>query len=457
MNTEYEDQLDPQNPQDPHDPWRELCALATTDALGSQEREQLAGHLAECQKCRELCGQYGALAHAGLPPLAGSYATTYSTASSTTRTPSSVDSLWDREAAKGRLLAKADRIAASTPAKSARKPSQRRTLIAAGSRRRIAIVVASSLAAAVVFALGVGGGYLLSKRAGTTPTIQAVAPTLAPVAAVDREKGAQMASLTLRLKQENTRLADLESEGAKREKEIADLKGQLSLKDDQVAEAGQEKATSAQALAATTGERDALQTKLHDAQANYDQVEQELTRLRVQRQQDQLHYASLEFEVTDLRQKLHDADTRASDATQYLASDRDIRELMGARQLYIADVTDMDANGQQRKPFGRVFYTKGKQLIFYAFDLNQQPGVKEASIFQAWAHEGSDRTHPVSLGIFYVDSEANRRWALKTDDPKVLAQINSVFVTVEPKGGSQKPTTKPLLYAYLKSEAPNHP
>jgi anti-sigma-K factor RskA len=63
----------------------------------------------------------------------------------------------------------------------------------------------------------------------------------------------------------------------------------------------------------------------------------------------------------------------------------------------------------------------------------------------------------VSLGIFYVDNEANRRWVLKTDDPKVLAQINSVFVTVEPKGGSQKPSGKQLLYAYLRSASPNHP
>jgi anti-sigma-K factor RskA len=46
---------------------------------------------------------------------------------------------------------------------------------------------------------------------------------------------------------------------------------------------------------------------------------------------------------------------------------------------------------------------------------------------------------------------------LKTDDPDVLAQINAVIVTVEPKGGSTKPTGKPLLEAYLHSLPPNHP
>jgi hypothetical protein len=189
----------------------------------------------------------------------------------------------------------------------------------------------------------------------------------------------------------------------------------------------------------------------------YQSVETELTNLKAQRQQDLLHNASLEVEVNDLNQRLRDAEGRENADTQYLASDRDIREIMGARQLYIADVTDVDQNGQARKPFGRVFYTKGKSLIFYAFDLDQQPGVKDASTFQAWAREGSDTAKPISLGIFYMDSEANRRWVLKTEDPKVLAEVNAVFVTVEPKGGSQRPSGKQLLYAYLRSVTPNHP
>ena len=415
-----------------HDEWMELCALATANALTAEERTRLQEHLASCAKCRETYRQYSVLAHEGVPPLAGSYSPKVAA--------SSVDALWDRQAARERLIVKADEIAASADRHPPSKTSKRRALFAAGS----------GLAAAVVFSLGLGSGYLLNKRIiSTTPA--------APIASNVADLAAQKASLSLRLNEENTRLADLESEGGAREKEITGLKDQLSAMDTRAAQSAKDKAGEDLALTAAMSERDTLQGKLRDTQANYDQVEQELTNLKAQRQQDQLHYASLEFEVTDLRTKLRDADTRANDASQYLASDRDIRELMGARQLYIADVTDMDANGQQRKPFGRVFYTKGKQLIFYAFDLNQQPGVKQASIFQAWAHEGSDRTHPVSLGIFYIDSEANRRWALKTDDPKVLAQINSVFVTVEPKGGSQKPTTKPLLYAYLKTEAPNHP
>jgi len=60
------------------------------------------------------------------------------------------------------------------------------------------------------------------------------------------------------------------------------------------------------------------------------------------------------------------------------------------------------------------------------------------------------------LGIFYVDDQKQNRWVLKFDDPDVLTEIDSVFVTVEPPGGSAKPTGHKLLYAYLKAN-PNHP
>ena len=62
----------------------------------------------------------------------------------------------------------------------------------------------------------------------------------------------------------------------------------------------------------------------------------------------------------------------------------------------------------------------------------------------------------MNVGILYMDNESNRRWIMRFDDPKQLAEMDAVFVTVEPHGGSQKPTTKPFLYALLRKEA-NHP
>jgi anti-sigma-K factor RskA len=95
-------------------------------------------------------------------------------------------------------------------------------------------------------------------------------------------------------------------------------------------------------------------------------------------------------------------------------------------------------------------------LLFYAFDLDQQPRMREAKIFQAWGRHGVTDKLPLNMGIFYLDNQANRRWVLKFDEPDKLAQIDAVFVTVEPHGGSKKPSGKQLLFASLRSMA-NHP
>jgi hypothetical protein len=142
--------------------------------------------------------------------------------------------------------------------------------------------------------------------------------------------------------------------------------------------------------------------------------------------------------------------------TEYLDHDRDIRELMGARDLYIAEVYDVERNGDTNKPYGRVFYTRGKSLVFYAYDLDQQAALKEAGTFQAWGRRGPDNQKALSLGVLYEDSVAKKRWVVRSNDPKTLKEIDAVFVTVEPNGGSQHPSSEPLLFAYLRVH-PNHP
>ena len=318
-----------------HDKWIELCALATTNVLTDEEHKQLEEHLSGCAECREVYQQYSALAHAGLPPLAASY--------SPGDISSPQENLWDNAAAKERSLARVDRVAARVTVQA--RPSERKSKV-----RFRTLMIGSGLAAALAFALGLsiglGRGYNLGTRAKA-------AWTAAPNATSASDMEAQKAALTLRLNNETTRLTELETNTAQREKEISTLQTQLEAINQQSAQFAKDKATEDQSLVAALTQQNALQNKLREAQQNYQAAQQELTALRAQRQQDQLHYASLEMEVTDLNHRLHDAEARVSDDTQYLASDRDIRELMGARQLYIADVIDMDLNGQPRKPFGR--------------------------------------------------------------------------------------------------------
>jgi anti-sigma-K factor RskA len=99
----------------------------------------------------------------------------------------------------------------------------------------------------------------------------------------------------------------------------------------------------------------------------------------------------------------------------------------------------------------------GQVTHLYAFDLD--PGVKNVNAYQVWGRKETPpgmQARPKSLGILYLDSESNHRWVMRFDDPKQLEELDAVFVTVEPRGGSTKPTSKPFLYALLRQEA-NHP
>jgi hypothetical protein len=218
-----------------------------------------------------------------------------------------------------------------------------------------------------------------------------------------------------------------------------------------------EKSRTDEQLRGISEQRDALSIRLRAAEQANQSIQAELASLRAERDKVLLRTVSLESKIEELTVASGEQERKLKDDEQYLVSDRDIRELMGARQLYIADVFDVDSRSRTRKSFGRVFYTQGKSLIFYAFDLD--PGVKNANAFQVWGRKEmaqGTQARPKSLGILYLDNESNRRWVMRFDDPKQLAEIDAVFVTVEPQGGSPKPTSKPFLYALLRQEA-NHP
>lgn len=250
---------------------------------------------------------------------------------------------------------------------------------------------------------------------------------------------------------------------ADRDQVIADLRHDLEL---QLAETTRLKSqlkdleTRAQSSEAektrVAQERDTLAQKLQTEEASLAKTQQDLEVREQHDSNDSARVASLESRIADLSHLL-DERARAVDRQEVLLErDRDIRELMGARDLYIAEVYDVGRTGETQKPCGRVFLTKGKSLIFYAFDLDQQPGLKDGSLFQAWGRHGPERSQALNLGIFYEDNASKKRWVVKSEDTKTLSEIDAVFVTVEPKGGSIKPSGKPLLFAYLKADS-NHP
>jgi hypothetical protein len=134
----------------------------------------------------------------------------------------------------------------------------------------------------------------------------------------------------------------------------------------------------------------------------------------------------------------------------------EIGSLVAARNLHIIDVYDSNAAGQRQHAFGRVFYVEGRSLVFYAYDLATAHAQKNIT-FHLWGEKAGSKETTLSLGVLHDDDPKERRWALTFDDPKVLAKINSVYVTAESASKqSDAPHGPRVLYAYFGAQ-PNHP
>jgi hypothetical protein len=203
--------------------------------------------------------------------------------------------------------------------------------------------------------------------------------------------------------------------------------------------------------------RSQLANKLAETEQTVTRVTDELQKLNRSHSEDAATITAQGREIGELSEKLSAQTEALQQERTLLAAGRDVHDLMGARNLHVVDLRpDVDTKGKEGSAFGRVFYTEGKSLIFYAFDLGNRTPAKRNASFQVWGARGPAQRQAKSLGIFYVDDQKQNRWVLKSDDPNVLAEIESVFVTIEPPGGSAKPTGHQLLYAYLKTN-PNHP
>jgi hypothetical protein len=428
---------------DEHDKYKKLGALAAAGNLAPLESAELHSHLRRCEQCNEVFRQYQALTTQGVAILADEFAERL------------VQASWDKDAAFEQLLERIER-AQHTPPEKNRRTSETvpASKLLRGPVRSIATML---LAAGLILTVALGSYHL-----GIRTHSQSVSNvTAVPIRIDDRlqEISEEKQQADQALAQQTKRLAQLQTDEAQKEQELGKLRSALRAFEDRANKLRETSSQSEAQLLALSQERDSLTTQLQTLNQSYGVDRTELGNLRLERDKNVTRTASLEAKIAELTSANKDQERRLKDTDQYLSSDRDIRELMGARRLYIADVFDVDGSSRTQKPFGRVFYTQGKSLIFYAFDLDREPGVVNASTFQVWgqreAPQGQQES-PMNLGILYMDNESKRRWVMRFDDPKKLAEIDAVFVTVEPRGGSHKPTNKPFLYALLRNEA-NHP
>src|SRR6267154_2042362 len=392
-----------QGGSDQHDIFKKRCALAASGSLTPAELSELRAHLERCEECPQILLQYRILTTQGMSALADVYSDRLEEAA------------WDDANVRERLLARVG----NDQQMLLHRNSPASISVPINFLQRIATNHFAKMALAAGLVLSVtSGAYHLGLRKQVAPPEVKITPDLAEG---QLQKLVQEKNVAGELSAAQTKkLTELQSESSGKQREIEKLQSALravEIRSNELAAANSQSAAQLQSL---SQQRNELNDQLQSVNQAYENDKTELASLR---------------------------------------SDRDIRELMGARKLYIADVFDVDGSSRTKKPFGRVFYTQGKSLIFYAFDLDRQPSVVNANTFQVWGQKDTaqgEQALPMNLGILYMDNETNRRWVMRFDDPKQLAEIDAVFVTVEPRGGSRKPTSKPFLYALLRNEV-NHP
>jgi hypothetical protein len=443
-----------------HDEFLELCAVSLSGDLTDDERKKLDEHLISCVSCRLVFDQYQQTASNILPQL-----------SSELPLPMpSVESSWSEARAEAAFF---ERL----KAEDSRAQSENPSLPNGNGRGDRSVGFVPSPSRWGQFGMLYAAGILLfislaicAYRIGERRGIE-TASIGAPARGRDFESAKSELSDAGHVRQA------LLMEIANRDKAISELKQRIA-KEGVGQDAGGGKHESA--AAGLSSVKNGKPVDVQNGSVSTARMEQLQRQLDVQEREkaEQLARAgALEVKVADLTKQLQDRgdelaqqgsglrerddlllqrDQTIAGQQELLAHDRDIRDLMSARDLYIAEVYDVEKTGETNKPYGRVFYTKGKSLLFYAYDLDQQAGLKSASTFQAWGQRVTSHNQALSLGILFQDSVANKRWVVRSEDAKTLEQIDAVFVTVEPNGGSQRPSGKPLLFAYLRIH-PNHP
>lgn len=388
--------------------------------------EELKAHLPSCPGCRSLLGDFAQINAQALPIVADKHARIAAPVGMTERFVA-------RARSEGLNLARGAITGRSA---------------ANGTGRRALWGAFAASAAVIIFSLGLATGRIGTRGQDQHPGGGATAtrPPLSDNSKKDAgndgllRENAQLKQ-ELRTKQTEreglvTKLASIEENFGRDEHDKADLNARLAKSE------------------AAIGE---LRTRETERENETGQLRAELARLRSEKEADRVASFIAENELKGLRGKVAQQSAELNQRQQLTAVADQARELVVARNLHIVDVHDADDNGKGQRAFGRIFYTEGKSLVFYAYDLADPRKLNAKISFYVWG-EKLGATQPVkNLGIFHSDDANDGRWVLTFDDARVLSQINSVFVTIEAsKRTVTEPSGKKILYAFLGNQA-NHP
>ncbi len=439
-----------------HRHFEEMCALAVTGQLGGAQMCELDEHIGSCDTCRKFLESVAQISAQAMPLLADKHAPAGNVAP-----PEGMRERFLSLVAAEGVNAK-DRVtqhpspilvreSISLPLDERSEGDTRKKALATGPRPVSFSRLWRSLAAVSACVVVAIAGYYVGKGKlrQTPPQVTKAPPSIAP--ASDRNPP------TI----DSDHVSQIERQKKELEGELVQLKERLSNADGERQSLREELAAAKEKLAAlTTQARSASQSSLVEGQeaknqvatlqSQVDRLNQRLAesevKLDVQRQTSEEVNAKLETTTADLRREL---DLKSAKS--------ELGDVVAARNLHIVDVYDADPNGKRQRSFGRVFYIEGKSLVFYAYDLDDPGRFKANVVFHVWGGKAGIKEVTHSLGILHRDDAGQNRWAMTFDDPNVLGQINSVFVTAESANKHyDEPHGKKVLYAYFGSQ-PNHP
>jgi hypothetical protein len=408
----------------------ELCCFMALGELSFDESRELAAHLQTCAECRKLLSDFERIALKDLPLVVAS------------RIEGNLDSVprdLDVQTALSRVLSKVG-TSPEVPEESKRPDP----IIFPKPARRIAWLKPVAIACTAA-ALAVTASLAYRNRQVHSRMDISVRSTLQADVSYWKDRSTflsgQTQSLQSKLAQSQQNLTVATNTlNQERDAHAKVLLAQKNLQDELTA-----RASDAEEKARELRE---VQTSLAQEQNGQRALLDEVQHLRVLSKEQSEIIASLSQHANEAEKNPVPPPPNVTEA--------EALSVFGARNLEIVDVVDVNSGDKKPKIFGRVYYVDRRLLLFYAFDLQDHKHGRMAAGFQAWGFRQPNSAKAESLGLFYVDDASLNRWVLKVTDPKVLASIDTVFVTAEPPGGSLSPKGKKLLLASI-ANPPNHP
>jgi hypothetical protein len=400
-----------------HEQYEELCALAASGQASQDELEDLRSHLETCPSCRSAAYDFNQISAQALSSLAAKRLHCQIPSGMTQRFVA-------RARSEGIELSRNNPQQITPPRRFAR-------FMLAGAAAALILVVATLIFSKQKASLKATNPPLSVPEVISTPPTEDQNPRVE-----DTHLRQELSSTRAQLNSVSSTIQSQRTELEAAKQRTADLDSRLK--------------ESEQRSALSASERS-------EREARIAELEGELEKARSEKNASDTAVTLEEAEVRELQKQLSDDAVALRQQQELAERGGDVRDLVVARNLHIIDVHDRDGNGKSQRAFGRIFYTEGKSLIFYAYDLADPRKLDARVSFYVWGERLGAEKPIRSLGIFHDDDAKDGRWVLTFDDPQVLAQINSVFVTVESsKKAIKEPGGKRVLFAFL-GDKPNHP